>query len=73
MKVLLLLASAAALSAFSSLGAADDVKLPDENGTRKAVSCAPFPAALSAFVWRNWGLVDASLLAETVGATKDEI
>ena len=73
MKVILLLASAAALSAFSALGAAEDVKLPDENGTRKAVSCAPFPDALSAFVWRNWGLVDASLLAETVGATKDEI
>ena len=45
MKGILLLASAAALSAFSALGAAEDVKLPDENGSRKAVSCAPFPDA----------------------------
>ena len=53
--------------------AADAVRLPGEDDARAAISCSPFPDALSAFVWRNWGLVDTSLLAETVGATADDL
>ena len=52
---------------------ADEVRLPGEDGTRAPVTCEPFPDAMSAFVWRNWGLVDVGRLADTVGATKDEI
>ena len=53
--------------------AAAECRLPGEDGTREALPCAPFPDRLSAYVWRNWGLVDAALLAETVGASKGEI
>ena len=33
----------------------------------------PFPDRMSAYVWRNWGLVEKTTLAETVGATADEL
>ena len=44
--------------------ASDDVRLPGEEGTKPAVTCAPFPDALSAFVWRNWPVVDAGRMAQ---------
>lgn len=33
----------------------------------------PFPDRMSAYVWRNWGLVDKTRLAETVGATSADL
>jgi len=44
-------------------------KLPGENGDRSPISPAPFPDRLSAYVWRNWGLVEKTRLAEVVGAS----
>lgn len=49
------------------------MRLPGEDGRRAALAPDPFPDRMSAYVWRNWGLVDATLLAETVGATKEEL
>ena len=73
MKLLLFLSVSFAAVSSATAQAAGDVRLPGEEDTKPAVSCAPFPDTLSAFVWRNWGLVDPALMAETVGATKDEI
>ena len=42
--------------------------LPGEPAEKPAVTCAPFPDRMSAFVWRNWFLVPKARLAETVGA-----
>lgn len=38
-----------------------------------AIGPDPFPDRLSAYVWRNWGLVDRIRLAETVGADVSDI
>ena len=57
----------------STAHAVDEVRLPGEDGDKPALSPAPFPDRMSAYVWRNWGLVEKSLLAETVGATADDI
>ena len=53
--------------------ASDDVRLPGEDGTKCAVACAPFPDALSAFVWRNWPVVDAGRMAQAIGAEKSAL
>jgi len=53
--------------------ASDDVRLPGEDGTKPAVTCAPFPDALSAFVWRNWPVVDAGRMAQAIGAEKSAL
>ncbi|MHA3774967.1 hypothetical protein ACXR0O_25895 [Verrucomicrobiota bacterium sgz303538] len=37
------------------------------------VSLPHFPTPLHAFVWRNWSLVDAQRMADTVGATHEQI
>jgi len=63
-----LLVALIALSAISA-SAAPQVSLPGENDTKPAISPAPFPDRISAFVWRNWGLVDVSLMADVVKAT----
>lgn len=47
--------------------------LPGEDGRRPALAPDPFPDRMSAYVWRNWGLVDAALLTDTVGASKGEL
>ena len=47
--------------------------LPGEPATTPALGPYPFPDRLSAYVWRNWGLVEPSRLAGTVGATEEEI
>lgn len=49
------------------------VSLPDEDGTRAPVPPMPFPDRLSAYVWRNWGLVDVDRLAATIGARRDDL
>ena len=53
--------------------AAGVVQLPGEDGDRPAISPAPFPDRLSAYVWRNWGLVGKERLAEVVGATVEDL
>lgn len=64
-----ILASLLALAAHAS----DDVSLPGEDGTKSAVACAPFPDALSAFVWRNWPVVDVGRMAQAIGAEKSAL
>ncbi|MBQ9741034.1 MAG: hypothetical protein IJV91_08860 [Kiritimatiellae bacterium] len=56
------------LSAFTSFSQTDAVRLPGEDGRIPALSPYPFPDRLTAYVWRNWGLVDASVLEATIGA-----
>ena len=53
--------------------AKDAVPLPGEPCVRLALSPAPFPDRLSAFVWRNWGLVPVAELAAVAGAESAEI
>ena len=53
--------------------AACETPLPGADGKHPAVTYAPFPDALSAFVWRNWPVVDAERLAETIGAAKADV
>ena len=52
---------------------ADPAEVPDLPGESPAVSLAPFPDRLSAYVWRNWFVVPHDRLARTVGATEDEL
>ena len=51
----------------------DFVQLPGEPAWKKPIGCAPFPDALSAFVFSNWSLVPVETLAETVGAEAADI
>ena len=53
--------------------AADKVRLPGEDGTKAAVTCAPFPDALSAFVWRNWPVVSVERMAKAIDAEKSAL
>ena len=62
-----------ALLLVSAARASDDVRLPGEDGTKSAATCAPFPDALSAFVWRNWPVVDAGRMAQAIGAEKSAL
>lgn len=45
------------------------IELIGENGGPEPIETFPFPDALSACVWRNWGLVPVEVLAEVLGAT----
>ncbi|MBQ7180928.1 MAG: hypothetical protein IJR87_06505, partial [Bacteroidaceae bacterium] len=47
-------------------------KLPGQS-EQAAVVADHFPSMLHAFVWRNWGLVPASRLAEVIGTTEKNI
>ena len=47
--------------------------LPGENDTKPALGPEPFPDRMSAFVWRNWGLVEVDRLAEVVGAEPKDL
>ncbi|MCQ2392485.1 MAG: hypothetical protein MJ240_13800, partial [Kiritimatiellae bacterium] len=49
------------------------VQLPGEPAWKKPLPPGPFPDALSAYVFRNWGLVEPQVLAETIGASAAEI
>ena len=55
------------------VAAADEVRLPGEDGTHEAVTCAPFPDALSAYVWRNWPVVSVDRLADAIGASRADL
>ena len=57
----------------STVYAADKVRLPGEDGAKAAVTCAPFPDALSAFVWRNWPVVSVERMAKAIGADKSDL
>ena len=48
-------------------------EFPGEPCTREPVTFAPFPDALSAYVWRNWFLVPKDVLARAIGATQSEV
>lgn len=50
-----------------------EVQLPGEDGSRPALPQVLFPDRMSAYVWRNWGLVDSQRLADVVGATVDDL
>ena len=57
-------------------GAATDssvIKLPGEDGMKPAISPAPLPDVLSAYVWRNWFLVPKDRLASVVSASPEEL
>ena len=60
-------------AAQASVAASENVRLPGEDGTKPAVACAPFPDALSAFVWRNWPVVDVGRMAQAIGAEKSAL
>ena len=62
-----------ALAALTLPCAACKTPLPGADGKHPAVTYAPFPDALSAFVWRNWPVVDAARLADTIGAAKADV
>ena len=44
-----------------------------EGSAPEALALAHFPDRAHAFVWRNWELVPAARMAETIGATQEEI
>lgn len=53
------------------VASAEPVKsLPGEDGRIPALSPDPFPDRLSAYVWRNWGLVETERLEAVVGAPR---
>ena len=49
------------------------IPLPGEPCTKAALPPDPFPDRISAFVWRNWGLVPKGRLAETVKAKESDL
>ena len=68
--------AAVAVSAIMTViraSAAEELKLPGEPATIPAISCDPFPDRLSAYVWRNWGLVPTERLAAVVGAKESDL
>ena len=64
---------ALALANVGSICHAAEVKLPGEPSVKPAISPAPFPDRMSAYVWRNWFLVPHARLAETVGARESDL
>lgn len=71
MKLALLAALGAAVVNPAFAAASDP--LPGEGDSFVAISPAPFPDRISAFVWRNWFLVPHDRLAATVKSTAAEI
>ena len=63
----------ACLPALASEMASTPRLLPGEDGTRPALVPVPFPDRISAYVWRNWGLVEKERLADVVGASADDL
>ena len=49
------------------------VQLPGEPEWKAPIPAFAFPDALSAFVFRNWGLVEPDTMARTVGASREDI
>ena len=65
----MILASCAMAMMVAMPSAACKTPLPGADGKHPAVTYAPFPDALSAFVWRNWPVVPAERLADAIGAS----
>jgi len=53
--------------------AAGKAALPGEGSRKKPIPPDPFPDGLSAYVWRNWGLVPTPILASVVGAEPEAL
>ena len=49
------------------------VQLPGEPEWKAPLAPSAFPDTLSAFVFRNWGLVEPETMARTVGASREDI
>ena len=71
--VMLTLAALMVLAGGLIAGTEDVKRLPGEDGKKAAISPAPFPDRMSAYVWRNWGLVDRAKLARIVGAPVEDL
>jgi hypothetical protein len=71
MKLILTLSALMAVSTATASSA--PAPLPGEQSERKAISCAPFPDRMSAFVWRNWFVVPKERLAAAVGAKAEDL
>ena len=63
------------LAAVAAMACAGEPKrlLPGEDGRKAAMPSDPFPDRMSAYVWRNWGLVEKERLANVVGAKAEDI
>ncbi len=68
---LCLLSLQATETAFAAPSA--EVSLPGDPATKPAISPAPFPDRMSAYVWRNWFLVPHARLAAVVGAKEADL
>ena len=66
-----LLLSVLVLSVCASFAASDP--MPGQPETKEAISPAPFPDRLSAYVWRNWFVVPKARLAAVVKATPEQL
>ena len=74
MKTPILAAAIAAAVALACGATANPQRaLPGEDGEKPALGAYPFPDRMSAYVWRNWGLVERERLAEVVGAKVDDL
>ena len=51
----------------------DFVQLPGEPAWKTPLKPGPFPDVLTAYVFRNWGLVPVRTLAETIGASEADV
>lgn len=49
------------------------VQLPGEPAWKKPIAPAAFPDVLSAYVFRNWGLVEPQTLADAIGAKREDV
>lgn len=50
-----------------------DASFADVPTGREALAPNPFPDRMSAYVWRNWGMVPLGRLAAVVGATEEDL
>ena len=57
----------------ADLQGAGTVSLPGQNGKTPAIDYSYFPSRLHSFVFRNWTCVPVGRLAQTVGATEEQI
>ena len=62
-----------ATAGLSWTGSAESLSLPGEPCERAPIAVDPFPDALSAYVWRNWGLVPKETLAQVVQTTPEAL
>ena len=51
----------------------DFVQLPGEPAWKAPLAPGPFPDVLTAYVFRNWGLVPVRTLADAIGAAEDDV